>query len=251
MKKKQVYLSTVSTSAGRIAREYGLGLEIAEYCTADNMDIHWKRVDSAVCKTVWGVDRVLFHAPYNELFPCAIDSRVRDLTRQRYRQAITTAVGYRSYALIIHSGYMPQFYYDCWFEEKSIAFWKDFLKTLPDGIVLYLENVFDTRPEPLLHVLEAVNDPRLRVCLDIGHVNAYSKVPVMQWLERLAPWISHFHLHNNQGDGDTHSPLTEGTIPMAELLREAGRLCPDATYTLELSEPEPSIAWLLNEGLLE
>ena len=38
MKKEQLFLSTIDPNAGKTAREYGLGVEIAEYCTAVNMD---------------------------------------------------------------------------------------------------------------------------------------------------------------------------------------------------------------------
>lgn len=34
----QLYLSTIDPGAGALARKYGLGVEIADYCTAMNMD---------------------------------------------------------------------------------------------------------------------------------------------------------------------------------------------------------------------
>ena len=76
-------------------------------------------------------------------------------------------------------------------------------------------------------------------------MNAYSKVPVMDWLEVCAPYISHFHIHNNDGSWDTHSALDQGTIPMREFINRAETLCPDATFTLELMEAAPSVRWLL------
>lgn len=82
------------------------------------------------------------------------------------------------------------------------------------------------------------------LCLDVGHVNAYSRVPVLTWLERCAPDIQHFHIHNNAGDADTHSGLTEGTIPMEPLLRAVAEKCPKATVTLELPQGEGAVRWL-------
>ena len=38
MKKENIYLSTIASDAPLFAREYGLGLEIAEFCTAWNID---------------------------------------------------------------------------------------------------------------------------------------------------------------------------------------------------------------------
>ena len=71
----------------------------------------------------------------------------------------------------------------------------------------------------------------------------------MDWLENWAPYLSHFHIHNNDTSWDTHSPLTEGSIPMKELLEKASLLCPDATFTLELLEAEASVRWMAENGL--
>lgn len=38
MLKQKYYLSTIAMDAQEIAEHFGLGLEIAEYCTARNMD---------------------------------------------------------------------------------------------------------------------------------------------------------------------------------------------------------------------
>ena len=94
-------------------------------------------------------------------------------------------------------------------------------------------------------IVRGVGNPKLKLCLDIGHVNAYCRVPVMDWLETWAGCISHFHIHNNDGSRDSHSELNRGTVPVKELLDRAEVLSPDATYTLELTEAEPSVRWLL------
>ena len=101
----------------------------------------------------------------------------------------------------------------------------------------------------LTDIIRQVNDPRIRMCLDVGHVNAYSKVPVMEWLESCADIVSHFHIHNNDTSRDAHGQLMDGTIPMKELLAVIAEKCPNATLTLELMNAEPSVRWLLEEQL--
>ena len=91
MKKENVYLSTIASDAAPLAREYGCGLEIAEFCTAWNMDEKFEGVDGIVRKKLEGIPKRLLHAPYNELFPCAIDKKARLLATERYRQAIDLA----------------------------------------------------------------------------------------------------------------------------------------------------------------
>ena len=153
---------------------------------------------------------------------------------------------YGAAKVIIHGGYNPKIYYPCWYIEQSVLFWKDFLKENP-GVQIVLENVLEEEPTMLRDIIKGVNSPKLRMCLDVGHVNAYSKVPVMDWLETCAPYIEHFHIHNNDGSWDTHSALDQGSIPMKELLTKAEALCPDAAFTLELMEAESSVRWLLEE----
>ena len=249
MIKEKIYLSTTASDASEIARRYGLGIEIAEYCTAWNMDDEFAGTDAAVRIKLEGIERKVLHAPFNELFPCAIDRKARALAAERYRQAIGLAKTYGATKVVVHGGYNPWIYYPVWYTEQSIIFWKEFLKQ-DLGVEIVLENVLETDPQWLLDIVKGVGNPRLKLCLDIGHVNAYSKIPLNDWLENWAPHISHFHIHNNDTSWDTHSPLTEGTIPMKDLLEKAYLLCPDATFTLELMEAEASVKWMAETGLI-
>ena len=249
MDKKQFYLATIDANAHTLAKEFGFGIEISEYCTAYNMDQHFHEVDPQVREKVTCSDRFVLHAPYNELFPCAIDPKARELAKERYLQAIELAQRYGADKVVIHGGYNHWIYFPVWYTEQSIPFWKDFLPLIPEGITVCLENVLEDEPDMLLDIIKAVDDPKIRMCMDIGHVNSYAKVGVMEWMERCADYISHFHIHNNDTSWDTHSPLDQGTIPMKEFLARGDQLCPDATYTLELMESESSIRWLMEEVL--
>lgn len=244
----KVYLSTIAPDAAELAKGHGLGLEIAEYCTAWNMDDKFREVHPMVQKETDGVFNRILHAPFNELFPCAIDPKARELAARRYRQAIDLAKGYGAAKVVIHGGYNPWIYYPVWYVEQSILFWKDFLKEDP-GVELVLENVLEEEPGMLLDIVKGVDDPRLQLCLDVGHVNAYSAIPLEEWLKSWTPCISHFHVHNNDGTRDQHNPLTEGTIPMKKLFAMIEELCPDATVTLELMEGKASVQWLEEENI--
>lgn len=249
MNRKNVYISTTAPDASQLAVQYGLGIEIAEYCTAWNMDDEFISTDASVQKKLNGIGKRILHAPFNELFPCAIDRKARALAAERYRQAIGLAKTYGATKVVVHGGYNPWIYYPVWYTEQSIIFWKEFLREDP-GMEIVLENVLETDPQWLLDIVKGVGNPRLKLCLDIGHVNAYSKIPLNDWLENWAPHISHFHIHNNDTSWDTHSPLTEGTIPMKDLLEKAYLLCPDATFTLELMEAEASVKWMADNDLI-
>ncbi len=247
MKREQIYLSTIASDAAELAQLQGFGLEIAEYCSAYNMDMHFEENDSCVRQKLKGISHRILHAPFNELFPCAIDPLARELARHRYQQAIKLAQHYNAKKVVIHGGYNPRIYYPVWYVEQSIVFWNDFMNSVPQDIEICLENVLEEEPSMLWNIVNGVDHPQLKLCLDVGHVNAYSNIPISSWLQEWKTQLSHFHIHNNDGSWDSHSPLNCGTIEMKELLTQANLLCPIATYTLELTEAAKSVNWLLEE----
>ena len=89
MNREKIFLSTIDEQAQTLAQTYGLGLEIAEYCTAWNMDEHFAETDPLVKEKINGIPNRILHGPFNELFPCAIDPLARKLATQRFSQAIS------------------------------------------------------------------------------------------------------------------------------------------------------------------
>lgn len=245
MERNKIFLSTIDEQAHNLARTHGLGLEIAEYCTAWNMDEHFAKTDAQVKEKINGIPNRILHGPFNELFPCAIDPLARKLAAKRFSQAISLAEAYGVKKIIFHGGYNPQIYYPIWYTEQSAAFWKGFVQSVPADMVLCLENVLEEEPLMLLDMIQSVNDPRLQMCLDIGHVNAYSSIRISEWIHTCRTKVAHFHIHNNDGTADTHNGLMDGTIEMPAILQQISKECPDATLTLECPEAKSSVEWLL------
>lgn len=251
MNREKWYLSTIDPQAGALARVYGLGVEIADYCTARNMDEGFRETRPRVENQIRGISRRVFHGPFNELFPCAIDPLARELAQRRYRQALALAKNYGADKVIFHGGFHPKVYYPVWYVAESVKFWQAFLRDVPEGITLCLENVLEDTPDMLAEIAARVDDPRLRLCLDVGHVNAYSQVPASIWIRESAPYLSHLHIHNNDGSADTHSGPGEGTLPMEALLEAIEALPGEITMTLELPCAEAGIRWLTEKGVLQ
>ena len=248
MKRSQLYLSTIDPAAGGIARANGLGVEIAEFCTAINAEEFFDKTNERVLSQTQGISRKVLHGPFNELFPCAIDPLARKLAAYRYAQALKLARRYGAHKVVLHGGYSPMLYYPCWYVEQSVVFWKEFLETYPGEYEISLENVMEEEPGMLFSIVSQVNDPRLTLCLDVGHVNHYSDTPAVDWMERYGPYLSHLHLHNNDASADTHSALNRGSLPISEIIE---RIDTSMTATLELIEIGNSIQWLIKNGLLD
>lgn len=247
--RNKLYLSGIDEAAAELARENGLGFEISEFCWAprlENPDALEK-----VRHQMAGMERFWLHAPFAELAPCAVDPRVREVTRQRYRQTLEMADRLGITRVVIHGGFIPLVYFPEWYVEQSAAFWRDFLEEVPERFTIALENVMEPGPELLTEIVRQVDDPRLGLCLDVGHANTpVSKTAPLDWIGPMAPWLRHVHLHNNPGDMDRHGALGEGSIPMEAVLDRLLEVCPQATMTLENRDCAPSLLWLRERGYL-
>ena len=147
---------------------------------------------------------------------------------------------------------MPLVYYPEWFVSRSVLVWKQLIRDVPEHLTVCLENVMEPDASMLLDIVRQVNDARLRICLDLGHANtSASRETPADWLKACAPYLSHVHLHNNDGIHDLHAPLFEGAMDIAALLKQLGALCSDASVTLELSSCRKSVEWLVRQNLLE
>lgn len=246
----RLLLSTMDENAHLLAREYDLGLELADFTYAPMMEDR-TRVDAAE-KKLEGLPASLFHGPFAELCPCAIDPKVRRVSMERVLQAAELAERLGISRILFHGGFIPLVYFPVWYVEQSVLFWKEALERIPKGLTVVLENVMEPGPETLVQIVQGVNDPRLGLCLDVGHANTVvSKTPPLSWVGPMAPYLRHVHLHNNEGEMDTHSALGRGKIPMEAVLDRILTDCPEATFTIENQDCRDSVAFLIEKGYLK
>lgn len=245
----RLFLSTISDFAPQLARSYGTGLEMAEFCYGGNLDQNYA-VYEPICRgKMEGVQQFWFHGPFAELCPAAIDPLVRQVTARRYEQAVQEALNHGIRRIVLHGGFVPQVYDPQWFVSEAVKFWRQELPKFPAEVTIALENVMEPEPSLLTELVRQVDDPRLRLCLDVGHANL-SGLPPLDWIAPMAPWLCHVHLHNNDGMTDWHRELDQGDIPMRAVLEAMGDLCPEATWTIETQDGRRSLEWLGKEGFL-
>lgn len=240
-----------------LARESGLGIEIAEFCISDNMELKFDEVLPHVETLVSAAKYKTLHAPYNELYPMAIEPLVVEVAYKRYSQAWEYCKRFGASKMIVHANYNDDLYFPGWFIDRHTRFWKRFLSEHEGDIVICVENVGERDPELITGIIKGVDDLRLRMCLDVGHANLSGIEPI-EWVRTCAPYVSHYHIHNNFGApkegkrswGDRHLGLGNGIIDMKALLDLAEELTPDATAAIESYEPEASVQWLKDNGFI-
>jgi len=246
---RRYYISEMDERAALLASKWGMGLETIAFCIPENLEseaaIENKRSQLASFK------HVSLHAPYYEIFPSAIDPMIRRVAMCRLNQALEACRKLGIGRMVVHSGYAPQMYYPQWFVPKSIAFWKEFIQQIPADFELLIENVLDVLPDYIAEVCDGIADPRVKICLDLGHANAYSDLPAEEWIKYLGARIAHVHLHNNNATKDEHAPLEHGSMNIAHLLDVLDAYAPDASICIESLDAQKCLTYLEKEGFID
>ena len=248
----RIFIATFSREAEKTALEYGMGIELNDLCISSNLDeekydMVAERMERHVAEAGQTGKRVLLHGPFTELTPASIDHLAIEMMLKRYRQTLSFCGRLGVKDLILHDGYIPLIYHRDWHKKKSVAFWKSFSEELPGGMTVYVENVFDDEPTLLTEIVDEVGKDNIKICLDVGHANAMrgNGPEVHEWIRVMAPYLRHFHLHNNDGTGDLHDDVDKGTMDMRLILDTIASCCaPDVTMTIESRESAPSAEYL-------
>ena len=120
----------------------------------------------------------------------------------------------------------------------------DVAKKMDANFVVYHNGYYE--------LMEEIHDEKTSVCLDVGHVNAYSKADVMEWMKILKKYIKHMHIHNNFGDRDSHLGINKGELDIIEILNIVKDK--DITVTLEIThvdELRESLDILYKNGFIK
>ncbi len=254
--KEKLYIATFSKDAVGCAREYGVGLEINHTCISEALDegnrerlLSEIRADAAAASAT----ELVVHGPFTEIHPSAIDYRVRELGMERLNQAYDVCAALGVNRMVVHTGWLPFIYFKNWYVDEGSRFWQKFMADKPSDFNIYIENVLEDEPYMPLDLVKRIDDPRVRLCLDIGHANAMTQadISVEKWIETLGPYIGHFHLHNNDGTGDSHSAFGCGNMDMERILSKISECCPsEATLTIEARDARSCLEWLKERDYL-
>jgi sugar phosphate isomerase/epimerase len=165
---------------------------------------NWLRKNNLLCT---------MHAPFVDMSPGGIDSKVRQVTLERYLCVIQIARELQPQCVVFHPGYDKIFYgnqKDRWLA-NSIQTWEVMLSH-SGNLTLCVENVFEEHPTLLLSLLQALDSPQVGHCFDTGHFNLFAQCTLDEWFEKLGPYIREVHLHDNHGVVDDHLAIGEGEI---------------------------------------
>lgn len=166
--------------------------------------------------------KTTLHAPFMDLAPGSPDDAVREVTRQRFEQVVRLIPLFKPKCIVCHTGYDHKRYgymKDTWIK-RSNEIWKWFAGNIQSqGTMLMLENVYEHNPYEFKELFEGLKDVGVGFCLDAGHVTAFSRTGLSEWLEVMGDVIAQLHLHDNHGTEDEHLAMGQGDIGFSMLFR--------------------------------
>ncbi len=261
IRKDDFFVSVVEESLKDKFHELDINsnLEVPLFCIPDILDGNWlfyvKRIKSLLSSNglICGM-----HGPFNNLAYHSKDPLVRGVADCRMRQGLEIATALDAKFIVFHSTY-SQFVavkdYNIKWPKEAVNGLQGIVNEAEErGIPIVMENIWDDSPLALKGLLDILHSDYLKACIDIGHFNIFSKVPLAAWFETLSEDIAHFHIHNNFGIIDDHNSLLEGTIDFKEFFHLVALYKIKATFTLEVEKLEsvyPSIQYLNNLGVLD
>lgn len=241
-------INTFDKTALPVARRLGWGLEVEEYLWMYKEDeIAAKR--RRVPEMVSGFSRLSFHGTAVSRDVVGVNNLSDEELLSIYNESYLNACFHGIDKIVYHSNYLSAMQTrDVWVSRQA-AFWKEFLRDKPASLHLYIENFIDDTPGLLAQLCDSVDDPRLRICLDVGHASANSSIGLGEWVDLLGKRIGHVHLHNNDGLEDRHWSLGRGVVNIAATIESLLEKTDAPVFVLEC-DLEESLRWLYQRGFL-
>ncbi len=218
-------------------KEHRIDLEV--YFSSRALDSVRYRDVSGLAEKVGYEPCFSIHAPFMDLSPGAVDSKVRAVTSERFSQIFDIAEILRPRVVVFHSGYEKwkyAFKVDLWLENSLIT-WQPLSQRAADmGVKIAIENIFEDDSLNLASLMDEMGSEYFGICFDTGHFNLFSRTPLDEWLRKLKPYIIELHLHDNNKAFDDHVAIGDGTFDFAALFSSLKEK--DLVYTIEGHTPQ-------------
>lgn len=231
------------------ANTHGCNLELGTFSYAEYLDGDWRHLlDGHQRALAKFKGKLSLHGVFQDICIHSNDSKIAKVSKQRILRNMDIAQALNAKYVVFHANFNPFVYGELYkynWVARNASFWREVVENY-DATVL-LENFWEPSPEILSKLLDEVNMPRLRVCLDTGHVNAFSKAPFEEWVAKLNKRIPYLHLSDNMGKSDQHLQIGGGNIDWQALTATLKKyeVCPEVALETEtIKKTDESLGYL-------
>lgn len=154
------------------------------------------------------------HGAFLGIDLAASDSVIKERSRKLIIQSLEIASELGVKGVIFHTGLIGSlrldYYLNNWLNE-AVSFWTEQCKRF-SNLTVYMENSFEQEPDIFVRLMEQMkNVSNFMLCLDYGHA-ILASAPIEEWCSKLAPYIGHMHLNDNDLKDDLHLIPGNGSI---------------------------------------
>ena len=239
-----------------LATSYHLGYEYNDFYKPDLLDDKTKT--DAIIDTYLNhrkPDFCTMHGAFYDVIPFSADKQIQAVSNLRITQSLNQARQLNAQAVVFHTNYNPHLnhpeYISDWID-KNVRYWSQKLTEYSD-INIYIENMFETSPELLVELSERLCEHKnYGICLDYSHATL-THVPASIWMEKLAKYIKHIHINDNDLVRDLHLAWGDGKIDRFKFYECYGRYTPDTPIVIEtnsIQDIQHSLDTLLGDKFL-
>lgn len=201
----------------KLAKEYGCAFEYNDFYLPEVLDDPGKqeKIIEYYAKYRTDFSKDTLHGAFLDVTVHSSDPLIRQTSELRVRQSMEIAKRMGVRGVVFHTGRLAGFrvaYYLKQWMEMNLAFFEKLAEEYP-GQQIFMENMFDEAPDVLAGFAEqmAQRAAGFGICLDYAH-SALTDCAQEEWIKRLAPWIRHMHINDNDLDNDLHGPVGSGRI---------------------------------------
>lgn len=164
---------------------------------------------------------LLAHGPFLGIDAASLNGHIARYSVESLERGLEITAGLGGTAMVVHTNYSP------FFSRAGLRAWtRNWSERMPPllakarglGVRVAFENVWELAPEALARLLDELPRGEAFVCLDTGHLAAFSRLPVGRWWDVLGERVIALHLHDNDGLSDDHLPPGSGIFDFPALV---------------------------------
>ena len=177
------------------------------------------------------------HGPFLGLDIASLNDHIAQYSTECLKQGLRVTSGLGAGVMVMHTNYSP--FYSRSGLREWLGNWGARMPAVLEkasalGVKVAIENAWEERPEVLEHLIDLLPRGEAMVCLDTGHINAFSRLPVGRWWHVLGGKVIALHLHDNDGCSDDHLPPGAGIFDFSALVEILRNREPLPLMTLEV-----------------
>ena len=222
-----------------LCRDYGVAFEYN--------DFFWPRIYEDKEETERrisfynGLDRDTgkdtLHGVFYDIAMLSMDTVIRERSRMLVEKSLEIAKRLSCKGVVYHTGRLSgldtEEYNNSWLEGMDAYLHE--LAGKHSDIEIYMENTFEKTPEPFVELMNRTKDLKnVKVCLDYAHL-MLTPTGGEVWLEKLSPYIGHFHLNDHDLAADLHLAVGDGKIDFEAFKRLMERYNMDSQILIEVN----------------